>query len=522
MAVAVFFSRILGLIREQSMAILFGAGTFTDAFLIAFRIPNLFRDLFAEGALSAAFVSVFSKLKDRTQQKSLAEHVAFVLFIVLFVLTAFLYIFAPQLVDLLAGSFSTVPGKFELTVTLTRIILPFLYFTSVAALSMGLLNSLGHYFWPSMGSAAFNVSSIFIGGGLALYFQDSGESTTLSIVSWSVGALVGGLFQWLVQSVILKKESFPALLGWKTLLSPRSYMKAFQDERLKRIIKIMLPSILGVGALQINVMVNTYFASSLQEGSVSWLSYAYRIMHLPLGIFGVSMFMSTLPKLSSLHNNKPEFQKILQKAVNLSIFFAAGSALGLYLFSETLVTLLFGYGEFSLMDVRMTALALSSYAFGLLFFNLQKILVSVFFAFESIMLPSLVSLFSILTNFVLSAYFSKNMGHQGIALSVGLSSMLSVFILFLILSKQGHKMLNRQSLKLFLGLLIVGISFYFVRQSLILDSLLSLKERGSTILFMVYSLLAMAAAGIFYLVLVGAAFPEAKRILLTKLTRKKN
>jgi putative peptidoglycan lipid II flippase len=466
MGVAVLLSRILGLVREQVFAYIFGAGLYSDAALVAFRVPNLLRDLLAEGALSSSFVSVFSKEKTTPDKQELYKRVSHLLVWLLLAITLLICIGSAPLVELLAGAFHQIPGKFELTVELTRLLSPFLLFASLGALSMGLLNSLGVYFLPALGAAAFNLSSIFIGGLGAYFLIRSGFSMREATLVFSFGTLSGGFFSWAIQWRAQTKRSYPPLGGeMRDFFSLSAFMKAAKDKRIRRILSMIAPAIVTVGVLQVNIFVNTGLAAELQQGSVTWLNYAYRLLHFPMGIFGVSLFMAALPKLSELSSNPKEFAATLQEALGLCIFVSIGAAAGLYIFSEPLMATLFEHGRFGEFDVVQSSLALQAYALGLLAFNTNKILTSAFFAMENVWTPALLSLISIVANYIFSILLSKQFGHRGIALSVSLTSTITTVILMMFLRRRNVKIsvtaLTRILAGSLLALIPMLVFYYF-------------------------------------------------------------
>ena len=282
-SIAIMCSRLLGLVREQVFAGLFGAGFAYDSFVVAFRIPNLLRDLFGEGALSAAFVTVFSaydsnRSKEETWQ--LASNVFTFIAILLSLLTlAGIYLAGP-IVSLLAPDFSLVPGKAELTEKLTVIMLPFLLFISLSAVAMGILNTKGRFFVPALASSFFNLGSIIGGTTLAFILPGYGQP---AIVGMAIGTLIGGFMQLGVQLPSLYRAGF----RYKPVLN-------IADPGLRKILKLMIPATIGLSATQINIFINTNFAASCAEGSVSWLNYAFRLVQLPIGLFGVALSIAML------------------------------------------------------------------------------------------------------------------------------------------------------------------------------------------------------------------------------------
>lgn len=439
MSVAVLLSRFLGLIREQVFAYIFGAGFYSDASLVAYRIPNLLRDLLAEGALSSSFVSVFTKEKELAQKQDLYHKVSRLLVWVLILVTAAIFFFSDSIVQLMAGAFREIPGKFELTVELTKLLSPFLLFTSLAALSMGLLNSLGLYFLPSLGAAAFNLSNIFVGGlGAFIYLRQYNDMRGAAII-FAVGTLAGGFLSWAIQWKAQKNKGFSAFTFLKNFFDFAAIKESLADKRIRRMFSMIAPAVLTVGVLQVNIFVNTGLAAELSQGSVTWLNYAYRLLHFPMGVFGVSLFMAALPKLSELSSDKPAFEKTLREAAGLSLYISIGAAAGLIVFAEPILAILFEHGRFTDLDVKQSALALQAYSLGLLAFNLNKIFTSAFFALESVWTPALLSLSSIVLNYFFSSYLSQRLGHAGIALSVSLTSLMtSLLLVYFLRRKQVH------------------------------------------------------------------------------------
>jgi len=287
MGVATFFSRIAGLVREQTFAYLFGAGIWTDAFNVAFRIPNLLRDLFAEGAMSAAFVPTFNGIleKDGQQKAFRLTNLTFcAILVVVGMLTLVGIIASPLLVSTLAPEFTSNPEKFEVTVTMTRIMFPFLLAVSWAAISMGILNSLGEFFIPAIAPVFLNLSMILAGWLICPFAK---EFDMPAITGMAIGAMLGGLLQFAVQ--------LPALFRYGYRFR---WQLNFKDPGIQRIIKLIIPGTVGLAATQINIAISTILATSQGEGAVSWLGYAFRVMQLPLGLFGVAVAQATLPVIS--------------------------------------------------------------------------------------------------------------------------------------------------------------------------------------------------------------------------------
>jgi len=441
---AVFLSRISGLVREMIMARLFGAGVAYDAFLLGFRIPNLARDLFAEGALSSAFVPVFSKYlatKGKREAAELSNLVATALALVVGGICVLGMIFSPQLVWLLASGFARVPGKFELAVTLTRIMFPFLLLVALAAQAMGILNALNRFGIPALSSTFFNIGSVGFGLGFG---YTVGRWMGLSlIVSMAWGVVVGGAVQWLFQ--------MPSLYRAGISYRPRI---DFAHPGLRNILRLMGPAILGNAAVQINVLVNTNFASSITDaaghvinGPVSWLSYAFRFMQLPLGLFGVAIASATLPAISrsAALQKMDEFRLTLSRSLGMVLLLTIPSSVGLAVLGPSMIGAVYQWGRFRAADTHQTALALACYAVGLAGYSAIKILAPAFYALNDARTPMLVSLVSILVNLAAASTMVKLAGlrHLGLALSTSAVALFGSVALFALLRRRIHGMHGR-------------------------------------------------------------------------------
>ena len=435
-SIAVFMSRITGLLRESIMAHLFGAGLIYDAFMLGFRIPNLTRDLFAEGALSSAFVPTFTEyLSNRSKEEAvrLANLVATALILVVVAVCALGVIFAPQLVRLLAPGYAAVPGKFELAVTMTRMMFPFLLLVALAAQAMGVLNASNKFGIPAMASTFFNIGSVGFGVTLGIWL---GPWLHISrIEGMAMGVVLGGALQLVFQLPALYRLGFKfkAAFDWK-------------HPGLVRIFRLMVPAILGSAAVQINVMVNTNFASTIADpvrgldGPVSWLGYAFRFMQLPLGLFGVAMASATLPSISrsAAAGNIDEFRRTLSKSLGMVFLLTVPSSVGLAVLGKSIIGGIYQGGRFQLYDTQQTAFALSFYAIGLAGYAALKVLNPAYYALGDARTPMLVSLASILINFA-SAEFTvrvAGLGHAGLALSTSAVALFGFLVLFEILRRR--------------------------------------------------------------------------------------
>ena len=397
-SIAVMFSRVLGLVRETIFARFFGAGFLYDAFVVAFKIPNILRDLFAEGALSAAFVKVFTDYqikKNEAEAWRLAGLIFNVLAVVLSVITVIGILIAPYIIPLLARGFS--PEKAALAVTLTQIMFPFILLVALAALAMGVLNTKGRFGIPASASTAFNIASIIFGLGFAYILSGGGwessfakdvipsEAAQWAIIGMAIGTLIGGAAQLLIQLPSLLKVGFRFL----PVLS-------FTDPGVKRIMRLMGPAIIGTSAVQVKVLVDVLVVSGI-EGGQSWLSFAFRLMQFPIGVFGVAVGTAAIPALSRLasENNIAKFRDTLSGALKLVFLLTIPSACGLIVLAAPIIALIYQGGRFKSFDTDMTAWALSAYSIGLAGYAAIKVLSPSFYALDDAKTPMYVSIASI-------------------------------------------------------------------------------------------------------------------------------
>jgi len=454
-SIAVMFSRVLGLVREQAFALLFGAGYAFDAFVVAFRIPNLLRDLFGEGALSAAFVAVFSDYETNKGGKAtwaLASNVLIFVCILLSCITLLGVVFAEQIVHVMVeAEFETVPGKVALTQQLSVIMFPFLIFISLSSVVMGILNTKGRFFIPALASSFFNLGSVVGGVGLALLMPRFGQP---AIVGMAIGTLVGGFFQLAGQLPTLFRAGFAF----------RPHLD-LSDPGLRRILRLMVPAVIGLAPLQINVLINTYFASSLEQGSLSWLSYAFRLFWLPVGIFGVALSTAAMPVISryaalkDFANLKETYTSSLTMAFCLTI----PASVGLVLLSEPITRIIFQYGSFSPVATVKTAEALTFYSLGLFAYASVKIMVPVFYALDETRYPVIGSFLTMAVNVLVILLTINHLQHRALALSISCAMIVN----FLFLSCMLYRKLGGYSLRyLFTGagkvLLASGIMGIFL------------------------------------------------------------
>lgn len=433
---AVLMSRVTGLIRESVMAALFGASWAYDAYVLGFRIPNLMRDLFAEGGLSAAFVPIFTRYlttKSRDETLRLYNLVATAIIMIVGALCALGVACSPQLVDLFAHGFRQVPGKYELAVRLSRIMFPFLLLVALAAQSMGVLNACRKFGIPALSSVMFNVGSVLC--GLTIGFVLGPHLGIQPIYGMAWGVVVGGALQVGFQVPSLFKAGFafrPAL--------------DFRHPGLREVLALMGPALLGSASTQINILVNTNFAAGLRDaagmvmnGPVSWLNYAYRFMQFPLGVFGVAIAAATLPEIarSAAREDLREFRDTLTRSLSMVMVLTIPSSAGLAVLGSSIVGAIYQYHKFTAFDTHETALALSCYAAGLAGYASLKVLVPAFYALKDARTPMLVSLFSVAVNFVAASFMVRTqLRHAGLALATSSVSVASFVLLLLALRRK--------------------------------------------------------------------------------------
>lgn len=408
-----------------------------DAFKAAFRIPNLLRDLFAEGALSTAFVTVFSKKTAQGDDKSawdLANKVATLATLVLSVVVIAGVLLAPLLVDTLAGGFS--PEKAALTMLLTQIMFPFILFVSLAALVMGLLNSKDVFGAPAMASSFFNIGSIAGGVGLAWWIDP--EFGPRSLIGLAIGTLIGGCAQLVAQ--------FPALFRVGYRFRPDFH---WNDDGVRSVLRLMGPAVIAASAVQVNVMINQKFASHIPgDGPVSWLDYAFRLMQLPLGLFGVAIGTVTLPLVARYAGagDTEGLRSTLAKGLRLGLLLTIPSTLGLVFLAEPIISLIYESGKFDGEATRQTAAALKFYAVGLAAYSGIKVLAPAFYAIDRRTTPMMVSFGAIGTNLLLNWFFTfyLGMGHRGLALSTGCVAICNFAALYLLMRNATGSLETRQ------------------------------------------------------------------------------
>jgi putative peptidoglycan lipid II flippase len=455
-SVATMASRVLGVARETVLAALFGARMEMDAFNVAFRIPNLLRDLFAEGAMSAAFVPTFTRtltLKGRDAGWRLGNLVINALLVVTGLIVVVGIVFAGPITNAIAPEFASVPGKLELTTRLTRIMLPFLTTVAVAVALMGMLNSLHRFFIPALSPAMFNVATILCAFTLVPVMERAGMPGVTAI---AIGTLLGGLGQVLVQWPLLRREGF-------------RYRAALDvaDPDLREVLRLMGPGTVGLAAVQINVFVNTVLATSQQEGAVSWLMYAFRLMYLPIGLFGVSIATAALPDISrhATAGDTPAMRRTISGALRMMLMLNVPATVGLIALASPIVALLLERGRFTASDTAATAAALMFYAPGLLGYSAVKIASPTFYSLRDSRTPVIVSVSSVLANLAINLTLVRVLGYRGLALGTALAAMFNALALLWLLGRRldglDGRRVSTALLKITIASILMGLAAHY-------------------------------------------------------------
>ncbi len=459
-SVAVMFSRVLGLVREMIFARFFGAGFLYDAYLVGFRIPNLLRDLFAEGALSAAFVKVFTDYQLKNSEKEawrLASLIFNALAVVLSVVCLLGIFLSPYIVGVITYNYTGDPNyyypaeKAALATLLMQIMFPFILLVALAALAMGVLNTKGRFGIPASASTAFNIFSILFGLGFAFWLSGGdwemsndkylipSAAAQWAITGMAIGTLIGGAAQFLIQVPSLFKVGF----RFSAVLS-------FTDSGVRRVMRLMAPAIIGTSAIQVKVLVDTIVVSGI-EGGVSWLSYAFRLMQFPIGVFGVAIGTAAIPTLSRLasEENFDKFRSTLSDAIKLVFLLTIPSACGLVVLGKPIISLIYERGQFDAFDTNMTAWALGAYSIGLAGYAAIKVLSPSFYALDDAKTPMCVSLVTIVVHVATSFGMMKllstvgvtperpnGFGHVGVALATSVVALINFLALTLLMRRR--------------------------------------------------------------------------------------
>lgn len=471
-SIAVMFSRVLGLVRETIFARFFGAGYLYDAFVVAFKIPNILRDLFAEGALSAAFVKVFTDYqikKTELEAWQLASLVFNVLAVVMSIITVIGILLAPWTVPLLARGFP--PEKAALAVTLTQIMFPFILLVALAALAMGVLNTKGRFGIPASASTAFNIFSITTGLFFAYWLSGGGWERSpdkdlvpslaaqWAIIGMAIGTLAGGAAQLLIQ--------LPSMLGVGFRFSPNL---SFTDHGVRRVMRLMGPALIGTSAVQIKVLVDVFVVSTI-DGGQSWLSYSFRLMQFPIGVFGVAIGTAAIPTLSRLasENNIVRFRETLSDAIKLVFLLTIPAACGLIVLGEPIVALIYQGGAFRAFDTNMVAWSLAAYSIGLAGYAAIKVLSPSFYAMDDARTPMFISIATIavhapvsfgmmylLSGIGVSAERPNGYGHVGVALATSAVALVNFTALTYFMRKKIGRLNGRDILGAFVRVAIAS------------------------------------------------------------------
>jgi len=445
---AVMCSRVLGLIREQIFAALFGGGRAMDAFTVAFRTPNLLRDLFAEGALSTAFITTFSKTIATDGDAAawrLANKVATLAAVVLSALCVIGVAIAPLLVALFAPGFDA--DKAHLTVVLARIMYPFILLVSLAALVMGMLNAKHVFGVPAMASSFFNLGSI--AGGVLIGRWLDPHFGPRALVGLAIGTVIGGGMQLAVQLPSLAKLGYVFRPDFK-----------WRDGGVKQILRLMGPAVIAASSVQLNVMINSMFASTLGDGPIFWLAIAFRLMQLPLGVFGVALATVTLPVLSRLvaSGDQVKFRTELARGLRLAFLLTIPATIGLIILAEPIISVLYQHGKFNAFQTAQAAGALRFYAIGLAAYSAMKVLVPAFYALDRRKTPMIVSFIAVGVNLFFNWLFTFRLGwgHRGLALSTGCVAVTNFLLLYVLMRRHVAQLHTGMLVKMLAKVTVAG------------------------------------------------------------------
>ena len=446
-------SRVLGLVRETLIARAFGASEMTDAFNVAFRLPNLLRRLFAEGAFSQAFVPILSESNTKfgpKRSKQIINVVSTLLFWALLLVVLLGVVFTPFLVLFVASGFKN-QGTFELSVVLTRIMFPYIGFISMVSLAAGILNSNKRFMIPAFTPVLLNLGMI-LG---ALYIA---PQLSTPIYGLAIGVMVGGVLQLLLQIPALLKIGMLPQIG----ISYRAVKSAMCDPDAKRVLKLMGPAVFAVSVSQISLIINTNIASHLTTGSVSWLTYADRLMEFPTALLGVAVGTVLLPSLSKA-NAAADYEqagKLINWGIRLTFLIATPAAITLFIFGEPLATSLYHYGKFSSHDVAMTTVALQAYGVGLIGLILIKVLAPGFYARQDIKTPVKIGLLVLVVTQISNYIFVPYLQHTGLALSIGIGACINALLLWVGLYRRGVMQYGEQQWGRFFLRLSIGVGMF--------------------------------------------------------------
>ena len=451
-----FLSRILGYFRDLLIARVIGAGLISDCFFVAFKLPNLFRRILGEGAMNAAFIPVVSGVRTKSGKKSADAFFSNIFSFLLVALLAFvliLEIFMPLIITLIAPGFSDNPEKFNHSINLTRLTFPFVLFICLTSLMGAYLNTLGKFASMAVTPIILNLSLIFT---LLIYFKSENLFLISSTLSFVVS--IAGIIQviWMYYNIRRNKSKLSINF---------SFLKTFKsDKEITKFFKLLLPAILGNGAYQINLLIDMILASTLPDGSISFLYYADRVNQLPLGVLGIAIGTALLPVLSSQvkKNQKKEAEKSISKAIKFGILFSIPAFFGLLIFSENIISFLFFRGAFEYKDVQATSSALIALCCGLPAFIMIKILVIPFFANEDTKTPIKISLFCMSINLILNLILIREFLHVGLAISTSVSAWINFILLFYILNKNLNYSFDISIFKVFVKVSLASLIMSYI------------------------------------------------------------
>ena len=494
-AMGTMVSRILGYIRDMLVAHLFGAGLAADAFYAAYRIPNLLRRLLGEGSLSASFIPVLSEYlntKSKEETQELINVVFTVLTVVLVVLMALGMIFAPQIVNIIAYGFTSNPEKLELTINLTRLMFPFLLFICLAALLLGIANTLSRFFIAAVAPASLSIAEIgFIMGIAPLLAPDN------QVKGLAISVIVGGLGQFMIQWPQIRN------MGWKL-----RFKFNFNHPGLKRIGMLMIPALLGLSVDQINAFVDTVLGSFLQQGSITALYYSNRVMQLPLAIFGIAFSTVALPAMSRsvAENNIPALKETFNFAVRFIVFILVPSAIGLMVIGYPIIHVLFEHGQFDSHATALTNSAMFYYSLGLPAYAIAKVVASAFYSHQETKTPVKIAAVAMVINAVLCVILMRFMGVGGLALGSAIASYFNAGALIYLLRRKigllGIKRILKTVYKTLTAGAVMAVFSYWIAFHLF---------AGKPFLGMVLAL--AGGAGIYFLMAILLDMEERKPLL---------
>jgi len=425
-SMATLLSRILGYVRDMVMASYFGAGLASDAFIAAFRVPNLLRRLFGEGSLSIAFVPVFAEClshQGKAEAERLAASALRLVTITLVLVSVAGIVLAPVIVRMLAYGFTSDPEKFALCIHLTRIMMPYILFIGLVAMCMGILNVLGHFAAPALAPTMLNIAMI----GTVVFFAWLSPSQSTRVVGLALGVLIGGVLQLGLQVPFLIQKG---IRFWRSV--------PIWHPAMKQVMVLMGPAVFGAAVYQINSLVICLLGSLLPQGSITYLYYADRLVQFPLGMFAIAMATAVLPTLSrqAAEGQWDALRSTFSHAIRLIFFITLPSMAGLIILREPIVAMLFKHGAFGDQSTRLTAGALLYYGVGLWAFSAVRILIYTFYALKDTRTPVIMAMIAITANVVLGALLMGPMKHNGLALALSLASMLHLALLSAALRKK--------------------------------------------------------------------------------------